>query len=96
MSLRHLLTGTMVGVFALALSADPSRPMDSAAPEAIAADKAPSGGGAGSSDAKIASKSDDKQPERAAERTARDGSAKNDKPATTWAQRLVFPSGNKF
>ena len=94
MSLRHLFAGIMVGVFAMALGSNPSpRPTEVAIPGVVVADKTQNSG----TGTKTAGKSDDKQPERQPEPGTREASSKNDKPAErTWAQRLVFPVGNKF
>lgn len=99
MSLRHLFAGTMVGVFTLACGIDLSRSApDAAFPGVAVADPAK----AGASGAKVSGKSaEDKQPERAAREDGDkpDNKSDNKAPAPrerTWAQRLVFPSGNKF
>lgn len=96
MSLRHLFVGIMVGVFAMALGSNPApHPTDVAIPGAVIADKTQNSG-AGT---KTASKSDDRQPARQPEPGTREASSKNEKPVAperTWAQRLVFPAGNKF
>ena len=95
MSLRHLFAGITVGVFAMALGSNPSpNPTEVAIPGVVVADKTQNGGTA----TKPANKSDDKQPERQPEPGTREASSKSEKPAPerTWAQRLVFPVGNKF
>lgn len=99
MSLRHLFAGTMVGVFTLACGIDPSRRAPEIAfPGVAAADSGKGGGSAGKGGGKAA---DDKQAETAAKEAPREAADKSDnktdKPRErTWAQRLVFPSGNKF
>ena len=106
MSLRHLFAGIMVGVFTLACGIDLSRSApDAAFPGVAAADQGKAGGpAAGKSAGKSA---DDKQSEPAAKDVAREAAEKADnKPDNkadrpvprerTWAQRLVFPAGNKF
>ncbi len=94
MSLRHLFAGIMFGVFAMALGSNPEpQATDVAIPGVAVADKAQGGS------TKPASKSDDKLRERQPETAPREASTKNEKPAVperTWAQRLVFPVGNKF
>lgn len=102
MSLRHLFAGIMVGVFALAYGIDLSRSApDAAFPGVAAAEQVKAGGpAAGKSAGKSA---DDKLSETAAKDVAREAAEKadnkTDRPMPrerTWAQRLVFPSGNKF
>lgn len=96
MSLRHLFAGILVGVFAMALSSNPApQGTEGAIPSAVAADKGQPQNGTAE---KTASQSDDKQA-KAQPAPGREASGKNDKPVAperTWAQRLVFPAGNKF
>ncbi len=88
MLVKHLLSGTMVGVFALALGVDPAAVEQGAAGSDPAAGKA------------VRTANDDKKPERIAKETVtasnRDRDGQRAKDQDSWARRLVFPSGNKF
>lgn len=96
MSLRHLFAGITFGVFAMALGSNPEpQAADVVIPAVAVADKAQGSGAA----TKSASKPDDKLRDRQPETATREASTKNEKPVVperTWAQRLVFPAGNKF
>jgi hypothetical protein len=95
MSLKHLFAGIMGVVFALALGVDPLTIAPGAvSPVAVAADtdpvkaspeKPPERSARDRDKERVAERSRDK--ERADKRAGRD---------STWARRLVFPSGNKF
>lgn len=96
MSLKHLFAGILFAVFTVALGYDPAGVTPVAlAPGVVGADKAP--GPDASSDSQRAA--EEKRGARAAREAAKDKPRDKD-PKTaremTWAQRLVFPSGNKF
>jgi hypothetical protein len=97
MSLKHLFAGILFGVFTVTLGYDPAGVAPVAlAPGVVGADKTASADASSASDRAA----EDKRAAQAAREAARDKS--RDKPTKTaaremtWAQRLVFPAGNKF
>jgi hypothetical protein len=101
MLVKHLITGTVVGIFALALGFDPGVVEQGASASdqpAAATDKGAAKGSGKERDAN--DKKAERSPKDGATVTAsnKDGEHKDqDKPADSgWARRLVFPSGSKF
>lgn len=97
MSLKHLFAGVLFAVFTVALGYDPAGVTPVAlSPGVVGADKTP--GPEASGDAERAAGAD-KRGAQATREAAKDKPRdKEQKTARemTWAQRLVFPSGNKF
>lgn len=97
MSLKHLFAGILFGVFTVTLGYDPAGVAPVAlAPRVVGADKTASADASSTADRAA----EDKRAAQAAREAARDkGRDKPTKTAAremTWAQRLVFPAGNKF
>ena len=100
MLVKHLITGTVVGIFALAIGMDPGvvEQGASASDQTAATDKTVAKAAAKERDA--TDKKAERAPKDGATITAsnKDGERKDqDKPSDdSWARRLVFPSGSKF